>query len=66
MKGRAFGAALKGMSDFEFKKRGWKATNSFQYNNEEDYKALRGPVAPGDTYGIKMGAVNLMADTLLK
>ena len=41
----------------EMRKRGRKSV-TYDYQNQEDYKALKGPVGPGDTYGIKMSAVN--------
>lgn len=47
------------------KKRGRRAFN-YDYSNEEDYNALRGPVGPGDTYGIKMSAINAMAEGIIK
>jgi hypothetical protein len=32
----------------------------------EDDKYLRGPLAPGDTYGIKMSGIIAIADNIMK
>ena len=54
-----------GMGNSEPKRRGRKPLNRSLYTNEKDFKVLKGPCGPGDTYGISMEPVVKTAENII-